>query len=226
MGHSYEIEIKSLLGEKQSADDLVRAMRAKDPGLQSLGVRKHLNHYFVGDNLKALLARCRELLPPEKAAQFAKIAGTAQDFSLRTRQSDAQVFLVVKASIDDTTSSNGTARMEFENEFTQLSLEQLDQMILDAGFSYQAKWSREREEFKYKDITVVVDKNAGYGYMAEFEVVADDHTQADSLKVKLRAMMQELGVTELPQDRLGRMFDYYNMNWQEYYGTEKVFNIE
>jgi hypothetical protein len=38
--------------------------------------------------------------------------------------------------------------------------------------------------------------------------------------------MAKLGVEELPQDRLERMFAHYNAHWPEYYGTEKVFVIE
>jgi len=38
--------------------------------------------------------------------------------------------------------------------------------------------------------------------------------------------MTKLDVEELPQDRLERMFAYYNKNWPEYYGTEKIFVIE
>jgi len=39
-------------------------------------------------------------------------------------------------------------------------------------------------------------------------------------------LMAELGVAELPQDRLARMFDFYNQNWPDYYGTDKTFTIE
>jgi len=38
--------------------------------------------------------------------------------------------------------------------------------------------------------------------------------------------MAALGVQELPNARLERMFTYYNQHWQEYYGTDKVFTIE
>ncbi len=38
--------------------------------------------------------------------------------------------------------------------------------------------------------------------------------------------MKEVGVAELPQDRLERMFAYYNLHWPEYYGTENIFTIE
>jgi adenylate cyclase class IV len=73
---------------------------------------------------------------------------------------------------------------------------------------------------------VCLDKNAGYGYVAEFEKVTDDALKVDTLKAELRSLMSELGVTELPQDRLERMFAHYNQHWAEYYGTNNVFTIE
>jgi len=79
---------------------------------------------------------------------------------------------------------------------------------------------------KYKGTNVSIDKNAGYGYLSEFEMVIADKNKADETKALLRGMMRELGIDELPQDRLARMFDFYNKNWQDYYGTEKIFNIE
>jgi hypothetical protein len=38
--------------------------------------------------------------------------------------------------------------------------------------------------------------------------------------------MAELGIEELDAARLERMFAYYNAHWPEYYGTEKVFDIQ
>ncbi len=134
--------------------------------------------------------------------------------------------MVIKASIDDTTSSNGTARLEFENIFTTLTIDELDAKILECGFEYQAKWSRERSDYRYKGANVSIDRNAGYGYLSEFELIAEDPAQAEPLKAKIRLMMEELGIQELPQDRLARMFDFYNKNWQQYYGTENTFNVE
>lgn len=225
MKDAYEIEIKSLLGAKDKADNLVTAMQANDPQFRSLGSHKQLNHYFVGGELASLARAVAPHLDTGKAEQFKDLASRAKDFSLRTREADGKVLLVLKASIDDTTSSNGTARLEFESPVS-LSLDELDKLIMGCGFTYQAKWSRERQEFKYKDTSVSIDKNAGYGYLAEFELVMDDPAQADAGKSQLRELMKDLNVEELPQDRLARMFDYYNANWPDYYGTDKIFNIE
>ena len=75
-------------------------------------------------------------------------------------------------------------------------------------------------------MNVTLDKNAGYGWLAEFERVVEDETMVDSAGKEVRALMRELAVDELPQDRLERMFAHYNARWPEYYGTEKIFIIE
>jgi hypothetical protein len=38
--------------------------------------------------------------------------------------------------------------------------------------------------------------------------------------------MKQVGVVELGQARLERMFAHYNTHWPEYYGTENIFTIE
>lgn len=237
--HSYEIEIKSLLGGKDKADELKNKMKAADPEFAALGSHSQLNHYFVPTTglLKNLYDAVKDFLPADQKLKLRDLAARAKDFSVRTREADGKVLLVVKASVDDTTSENGIARLEFESQISSplslgkgrgegLSLNDLDKLILGAGFAYQAKWSRQREEFKYKGVNVSIDKNAGYGYLSEFERVVDDPNKADETKSLIRSMMKDLGVEELSQDRLGRMFDYYNKNWPDYYGTEKIFNIE
>jgi predicted adenylyl cyclase CyaB len=221
---SYEVEIKSLLGQKENADKLMEIMKA-DPSFVSEGEHKQLNHYFIGGDLMDLYEKAKDVVEISKQEQFRQVCEKAKDYSVRTRLADEKVILVIKASIDDTTSSNGTARLEFEST-VNITLNQLDQILRDAGFDYQAKWSRERQEFKYKGMNVSIDKNAGYGYLAEFEKVVQDPNLVDQIKDEIRGFMSEIGVAELSQDRLARMFDYYNQNWQDYYETDKVFNVE
>ena len=224
--HSYEIEIKSLLGDKHNADRLKEKMREKDSAFLSIGSHKQLNHYFEGGDLKDLYKNAKDIVKPDEANKLKDLSEKAKDFSVRTRQADDKILLVVKASIDDTTSSNGIARLEFEARLDNFRLDELDELVLKSGFSYQAKWSREREEFKFQGANVSIDKNAGYGYLSEFEMVVEDENKADDIKLRLRNMMEDLGVKELQQDRLARMFDYYNKNWKDYYGTDKIFIVD
>lgn len=225
MAPGYEIEIKTLLGAGEAADGLRAKMIAVDPATRLTGKSKQLNHYFVGGDMRALYDALGPLLSYDERQKMKRIIKEGKNFSVRTRRTDTATLFVVKASIDDTTSENGISRVQFETP-TELSLGELDGLLLSAGFSYQAKWSREREEYACRGITVCLDKNAGYGYMAEFEKMIDDAADADAARQELRDMMRRLEVEELAQDRLERMFAHYNDHWQEYYGTDKVFIIE
>lgn len=220
----FEIEIKSLLGSKEKADALKEKMKEIAPNMALTSKNKQLNHYFTGD-VGVLYEKVREHVPNDTLDRLKKILTEGKKHSIRTRKLDDTVLLVVKASIDDTTSSNGISRMEYE-EPVDLSLDELDRLLLDAGLAYQAKWSREREEYSDGNMNICIDKNAGYGYLAEFEKVVPSADMAEEVKTDLRGMMDRLGVEELPQDRLERMFAFYNENWPSYYGTDNIFTIE
>jgi adenylate cyclase class IV len=220
----FEIEIKSLLGEKAAADALVTKLQTLDQGLKQVSQNSQLNHYFTGGNIDQLYGAVEHLFTGEQHNKFQTIAKRGQDFSVRTRQKDDTVLLVVKAALDGGTSSNTVSRLEFE-EVVALTLGDLDALLLEAGYTYEAKWSRERKEYAYQGIAVCIDKNAGYGYLAEFEIVTGDEAALPTVKAKLESIMAELGVSELPQDRLARMFAHYNENWAEYYGTDKTFTV-
>lgn len=224
MAH-YEIEIKSLLGEKDAAEALKAKLCTLDPEAACVSENKQLNHYFEGGDVSVLFEVTKHLFDAEKQEKLKHIIEAGSDFSIRTRQRNDEVLLVVKAALDGGTSANTVSRLEFE-ESVDLTLDALDALLLEAGFTYQAKWSREREEYSYKGATVCIDKNAGYGYLAEFEKVVPQGGAVDGVRAELEALMAELGVSELPQERLARMFAHYNENWADYYGTDKTFLIE
>ena len=231
-----EVEIKSLLGSSEKADVLRLRIFELDPEAKLISKNRQLNHYFTGGSLMALAESARHnCLSEKKCVELHGLAKRAKDFSVRTRLSasgangqaeekDGEIFLVVKASVDDTTSSNGISRIEFE-EKVDIPLGTLDALILGSGFLYQAKWSREREEYAVRSVQICLDKNAGYGWLAEFEKMVADEGVIESTRRELRALMRELGVEELPQERLERMFSFYNAHWEEYYGTDKTFTV-
>lgn len=220
-----EVEIKSLLQTAEAAESLISRMRDLDSKFTPVGSNKQLNHYFTAGNLDKLSKNISHHLDTDKREQLAHIVGQSYDFSVRTRKADDAIIFVMKATLDDTTSSNGTARLEFESRMPTLTLDELDRIILNSDFIYQAKWSRERQEYQYKNYNVAIDKNAGYGYLAEFERIVRAKEELEAVKSEIRGEMEVLGITELQQDRLARMFDFYNKNWEKYYGTDKTFTI-
>lgn len=221
----YEIEIKSLLGSAVRAAEFKRNLLKKFPKLQELSVHSQLNHYFVGGDITRLREKLLPYIPKERQHEFVTILKEGKDFSIRSREADGRIFIVIKASIGAGTSANAVSRQEFEAP-VGLALAKLDELLLSYGFTYQAKWSREREEFADGDTHVTIDKNAGYGYLAEFEKMVDDSSKAEEARRELGNLMRQLGCEELPQDRLERMFKFYNAHWEEYYGTDRVFVIE
>jgi predicted adenylyl cyclase CyaB len=223
MAH-YEVEIKSLLGSEENARALKDKMCELDTDCNLVSQNKQLNHYFEGGDINTLYEKTKHLFNEDDQEKLKHVIEEGNEYSIRSRQKNENIYLVVKASVDEGSSANTVSRLEFEEE-VDISLEELDQILLDAGFAYQAKWSREREEYAYKGVNVCLDKNAGYGYLAEFEKVFEDE-DVNEARAELDALMAELGVAELAQDRLERMFAHYNANWPEYYGTDKVFTIE
>ncbi len=226
MAQTYEVEIKTLLGTKENAEKLKEALLNKYPETKLIAQGKQLNHYFnTPADLAPLTQNAAKLVTKEKLVDLETILKQGKKISIRTRDADGKVIFVVKASVGDDTSSNGVKRIEFEATVDK-SLAELDQILLDSGCTYQAKWSREREEYGNKDMQICIDRNAGYGYLAEFEKVTTDESKLDEVKQELLATMDELGAEELKQDRLERMFAHYNAHWAEYYGTDKTFVIQ
>jgi predicted adenylyl cyclase CyaB len=186
-----------------------------------------LNHYFLAEgDFANVVKKLKDYISPEHHEKLEHVILEGKKHSIRTREMDGKVLFVVKASIDDTTSSNGTARIEFEEAANELALQELDQILLDHGFPYQSKWSRQRQEFQYKDMHVCIDKNAGYGYVAEFEKIISNPDEVDQAKQSIRDEMAALGVEELDHARLERMFAHYNQHRPEYYGTDNTFVLE
>lgn len=222
---TFEVEVKALLGDAERADEVRLRMKKVDPSSTMHSKNKQLNHYFEKGSLEKLLKAVSSHLSKDAQKKFKTLAESAQSFSVRTRDKDGEVFLVVKASVGSDTSENGVARMEFE-EKVPLTLEELDALVLKSGFEYQAKWSREREEYVCRGTNVTLDKNAGYGWLAEFERMVDNENALAPARTAIDELMRELGIKELAQSRLERMFAHYNKHWPEYYGTDKIFVIE
>jgi adenylate cyclase class IV len=239
---NFEIELKSLLQTEENTKKILETLRHFDPDLKLVTKNNQLNHYFIDGDINRLSVLIHGYLDETQAQEFHQIVNNGSNFSIRSRQLNDQIILVIKASLDNDSSSNGTMRIEFEKSFTDLSLAYLDQILLDSGYVTQAKWSRNREEYNFKipisfrseanlnptpqNITICIDKNAGYGYLAEFELIINDKSQAESGQKFLRDLIEFIGIQELSQDRLERMFGFYNQHWMDYYGTDKIFIVE
>jgi hypothetical protein len=61
--HSYEVEVKSLLGTPERAQTIRKALKKIDTKIKLLSRNKQLNHYFVDGDLKKLARNAAEYWP-------------------------------------------------------------------------------------------------------------------------------------------------------------------
>ncbi len=221
-----EIEVKVLLQSEANAEKFMSTLRSRWE-VKMIGKNSQLNHYFNGGDFSQMVEQFREVLSEGDLAKLEHIIQIGKSFSVRTRQADERVIFVIKASIDETNSINGTWRIEFEADVS-MSIDDLDARLLASGCTYASKWSRYREEYSYKDYTICLDKNSGYGYLVEFERVVSDSSELDTIKAEIRSEIESLGFEELSQDRVNRMYEFYCQHWPEYYGASefKYFTVE
>lgn len=220
----YEVEIKSLLGSQEATDKLIAKLQESQEGLVEVGQKRQYNHYFIGGKLELLATAAAPFLDAAQRKALADIAAQAVTWSVRSRQSNDEVILIVKAGVDEGSAVHGHKRLEFEAPVA-MTIDELDELILGAGFDREAKWFAERTLYRHGDVTLDVIFSPGYGYMVEFEkVVADEH-EAEPARQSIIALMDHLGLKEFDPDLLERMYAYYNAHWQEYYGTRKTFTL-
>ena len=172
-GHAFEIEIKSLLGSQSAADALKAKLVALDPSCKLKNSYTQLNHYFEGGDPNKLADAFAPFVSKEVAEKMHTMAG-GQKISVRTREMNGVAKIVLKASVGSDSSANGVARMELEEPVAGKTFAELDALVQSAGYTYQGKWWRTREEYEARGVSVCLDKRAGYGYLAEFEKVVDE----------------------------------------------------
>lgn len=221
----YEVEVKTLLGDDATTQTFIRKLQQSDPDATVKATSDQLNHYFdkAGDPAK-LLEVVKGALSEGDWKAFSDIVSQSQSFALRTRQDD-KVRLVIKAAKTGDDEQHALERLEGEYVTAAASIDELDAIIQQAGYGFLSKWSRARTEYAYKDYNVCIDRNAGYGYVAEIEKIVSDQTAAAEARKEILAELDSLGFEELSQERVGRMFAHYNDRWPEYYRTDKTFNV-
>lgn len=230
MTKNIELEIKSLV---TNLADLQTKIESKyDMTRCTKTYSEQLNHYFEEDKeaLKKLLFNydknlftwnLYELTQPHEDELV-----SASKLAVRSRWDSVQgTLLIFKYSLIDENSVNGTTRKELEFPL-DVELTELDNYLLECGFTYQSKWSRQRTQYSFDSgWNLCLDNNAGFGGILEVEYVATEEEYAakqDYLMYKARNFLNTLGLVELDASLLNTMFDYYSNRYDNFYGTDKL----
>jgi predicted adenylyl cyclase CyaB len=225
-----EVEIKSLLGDKAVADK-IKSVIETDFKAQYKSSEEQKTHYFIAEDYTVSLTNLATPLSTyfDRATlnELKIMAQHGSKLSIRSRFTGTKTLFIAKYSLasQDKTSDNSISRRELE-KVVELTQEELDDIIQNSGFSYQAKWSRYRENYSNSTLNFALDRNAGYGWILEIEkIVSEEHLVPETIE-ELRSVLSKLELKEIDPSRLDRMFAYYNKNWEHYYGTDKIFVIE
>ena len=76
------------------------------------------------------------------------------------------------------------------------------------------------------ELNMDVEFVSGYGYKAEIELLVEEEVSEDEHIERIRKIAKEVGIQEASQELFGKMYHYYNQNWQEYFSTKKTFSDE
>lgn len=241
-----EVEIKSL----STADKSLALINSGKFNFES--VEQQLNYYYKGSFSNDLLESLKLLVVPYVDgkvvnADWLELIETLKTnpdakYSVRTRATrsseldEYRVFLVVKVSLNDTTSSNGTVRKEFNIKMHPTTINYLDSILIHRGdFEVLSRWQRKRINlFGYMVdllpnpcyegvVNVAIDYNVGYGHLVEFEIETSKPLNTEELESDLKSLMASLGFKELPQEHLAKMFEAYNDNWEWYFNNKYTF---
>lgn len=227
---SIEVELKALTSNLEEVQAKIESKY--DMVNCSKTYSEQLNHYFSGDKkaLNKLLSNYDKDLftwnlydltqPHEDELE------SSTKLVVRTRWDSVQgTLLIFKYSLIDENSVNGTTRKELEFPLN-VKLIELDNYLLECGFTYQSKWSRKRTQYSFESgWNLCLDNNAGYGGLVEVEYVATEEEYAlkkDYLMYKAKTFLNTLGLVELEESLLTAMFNFYSSKYDEFYGTDKL----
>lgn len=223
-----EIEIKCLLWTQEHANLFIDKLTALWVNTQwFITPERQLNHYFTWWNVLDIYDRLGSRMPSQDQEALHHICTYWHHHSVRTRNilPGDRTILVIKSSNNHDSSTHSVSRLEFEYEFPDMNLEELDREMLDIGREFLSKRSRIRTNYQVDDISICLDQNAGYGYVVEFETIIHGDESKTEAEDRLRVFMKKLDIYEIDQATLEKMFAYYNAHRKEYYGTNRIFSL-
>jgi adenylate cyclase class IV len=221
-----EVEIKCHLGADESAvTALVERMMVADPECRLTAHNELLNHYFDCKDPALLEAVAKDYASGTKLKTLLEIIDKSGVLSVRTRSKNDQIILIVKGVPAGGDAIHGVDRMEWE-QVVDVSIENLDEKLVQAGLVELAKWSGYKDVYTFMDTTIEIQFSPGYGYQVEIEKVVIGDEDAESATKRVSEVAGLVDLTEVDHNLISKMYDYYNAHWREYYGTKKVFTPE
>lgn len=221
-----EIEIKYLLDDKQDVNKLVEKLKSVHPKAKRTQQSTVISYFYEKPNsIEQVLNAARNIISKSKFVELQNILKENMDLIVKARSIDKDVFFAVKVAAEGEDAVHAVNRLEFEEKI-DLSLEDANQILINNGVSLASKWYSERDFYKITDdMDMNIEFVSGYGYKAEIEILTEN-SQSHDAELEIRELALSLDLEEASQELLGKMYEYYNQHWREYFKKEKVFTGE
>lgn len=219
-----EIEKKYLLKDQAARDAFVSQLKDRFPGFTHNGTKTVISYFYERANKEQVLAAGQELLQGKELADFTKLVKQMSDISVRCRSINETNYFVVKGAAEGEDAVHTANRLEFEAVMTQ-DLEEINAVITGAGIVLASKWSSKRDFYELDNgVNANAEFVSGYGYKAELEVITQDEGAAEQAQRDIDHIAEKLDLFYATDTLMGRMYDYYNQHWQEYFNTQDTFS--
>jgi adenylate cyclase class IV len=220
-----EIEKKYLLKDKAARCALVEQLYQIYPGTKLLGTKTVISYFYEpAESKDQILAVARKLLKDKELAELTKLVKHSVEIMVKCRSIDDTNYFSVKGAAAGQDAVHAANRMEFEAGLS-MSLEEINQVIVDAGIKLVSKWSSRRDFYSLgQGLKADIEFVAGYGHKAELEVVIQDGESVDDAMATIDELADKLDLYYASDELMGRMYAYYNQHWEEFFNTDNVFS--
>jgi len=131
-----------------------------------------------------------------------------EEGSIRTQKDGQSAKLWIKVG-----KLHGVVHEEIEVNFERKNFDKLERAMAILGHVPKIKWFRLRYTFRWKGISVMLDRTRGYGNIIELEIICDKKDKSKALKL-LNKRLAELRVRKTTIDRFNSKYAYYVKNWR------------
>ncbi|MBU3896995.1 MAG: CYTH domain-containing protein [Nanoarchaeota archaeon] len=104
-------------------------------------------------------------------------------------------------------------RKELEIICKKEDFKKAEELFTSLGYEIKIKWFRDRQEFKWEGIDVMIDFTKGYGYIIELEQMCSEN-EKEKVIAMLKEKMKKLEITITPKEEFDAKFKFYSENWK------------
>ncbi len=221
-----EIEKKYLIADQDARDKLVAGFKDQFSQMEHTGTKTVISYFYKMAERDQILAAGTKLLDTDQLKDLTYLLDNTDEQIVKCRSVDDRVEFAVKGSPKGEDPVHAADRLEFE-VVLDTELETINEALVSAGIELVSKWSSTREFYNLDaDITANIEFVSGYGHKAEIEMLVEEGDSTAEALQQIDRLAESVGLQPATDALMGRMYNYYNQHWPEFFNTKKTFSPE